>query len=258
VIENFVVKNLYGKNIRGIINRPECSEKVPCIIYCHGLSGNRMEHNFMFVKIERSLEKLNIASVRFDFTGSGESDGDFKNMTLSSEIEDCKNVLEFVKKLDYIDQNNINTLGFSMGAVVSLVLCSKHREEIRNTIFVSPAMNLYDIFIREIRGEKLQKFMEYGLFDIDGKVIEKNVVDDIFNYNFYQCAKNVCQNTLIVHGDEDKSVPPIYSIILKDIISGKTLLKLVKGSDHCYDSPEYMNSLVNYIRWFTEKFIIII
>ncbi|WP_446898997.1 alpha/beta hydrolase family protein [Clostridium sp. LBM24168] len=256
MIENFTVKNLYGKNIRGIINKPECSEKVPCIIYCHGLSGNRMEHNFMFVKIERSLEKFNIASVRFDFTGSGESDGDFKNMTLSSEIEDCENALEFVKKLDYIDQNNINILGFSMGAVVSLVLCSKHRKEIRNAIFVSPAINLYDIFIHEIRGEKLQKFMECGLFDVDGKVIEKTVVDDIFSYNFYECAKNVCQNTLIVHGDEDKSVPPVYSIILEDIISGKTLLKFVKGSDHCYDSPEYLNSLINYIRWFAERFII--
>lgn len=256
MIENFVVKNLYGKNIRGIINRPECSEKVPCIIYCHGLSGNRMEHNFMFVKIERSLEKFNIASVRFDFTGSGESDGDFKNMTLSSEIEDCENVFEFVRTLDYIDKNDINILGFSMGAVVALVLCSRHREEIKNAILVSTAVNLYDIFIHGIRGDRLQKFMECGLLDIDGKVIEKNVVDDIFNYNFYECAKNVCQNILIVHGDEDRSVPPIYLVGLKNIIPGKTMLKFIEGADHCYDSPEYMNSLISYIDEFVEEFII--
>lgn len=256
MIENFILKNFKGKNIRGVINRPDCSEKVPCIIYCHGLSGNRMEHNFMFVKIERSLEKFNMASIRFDFTGSGESDGDFENMTLSSEIEDCSDVLEFVRTLDYIDKNNINILGFSMGAVVSLVLCSRYHEQIKNAIFISTAINLYDIFVREIRGDRLQRFIKDGLFDIDGKVLEKKAVEDIHKYNFYECAKNVCQNVLIIHGDEDRSVPPIYLVGLKNIIPGKTMLKFIEGADHCYDSPEYLRSLISYIDEFVEKFII--
>lgn len=255
MIENFVLKNSNGKNIIGVIDKPNCSEKMPCIIYCHGLSGNRMEHNFMFVKIERSLEKFNIVSIRFDFTGSGESDGDFENMTLSSEIKDCQSVLKFARTLDYIDQNNINILGFSMGGAISLVLCSKYQEKIKNAIFISPAINLYDIFIHEIRGKVLQSFLKYGLFIIDGKLLKRTAIEDVHKYNFYECAKNVHQNILIVQGDEDRSVPPVYSTALKDIIPGKTVLKIIKGSDHCYDSPEYLGNLISCIECFVEETI---
>ena len=48
-----------------------------------------------------------IASVRFDMNGSGESDGRFEDMTISSEILDAKAMLNYVESLDFVDSKKL-------------------------------------------------------------------------------------------------------------------------------------------------------
>ncbi|HBC95486.1 MAG TPA: alpha/beta hydrolase, partial [Clostridium sp.] len=40
------------------------------------------------------------------------------------------------------------------------------------------------------------------------------------------------------------------------LLSGKAKLKFIKGSDHCYSSPEYYAELVEEIVQFVKKHII--
>ena len=47
----------------------------------------------MFVKCSRALAQVGVASLRFDFYGSGESDGEFRQMTLRGEIADGRALL---------------------------------------------------------------------------------------------------------------------------------------------------------------------
>src|SRR5690606_7224053 len=102
--------------IRGTVHIPEgFTGARPCLIFCHGFTANRDEPHFMFVKIARALEKIGVVSIRFDFLGSGESDGEFCDMTINTEVEDCKAVIAYAKSLEFIDENNINLLGFSKG-----------------------------------------------------------------------------------------------------------------------------------------------
>ncbi|MQY76454.1 MAG: alpha/beta hydrolase, partial [Spirochaeta sp.] len=66
-----------------------------------------MESSFLFVRFSRLLMANNLASVRFDFLDSGESDGDFEKMTLSSEIEDGFDILDYFSALPEIDRRRI-------------------------------------------------------------------------------------------------------------------------------------------------------
>ncbi|WP_333861938.1 alpha/beta hydrolase family protein [Clostridium sp.] len=256
MVENFEIKDDQNKSIRGIINRPDISGKVPCIIFCHGFMGNKLGHNFMFVKMARTLEKLNVASVRFDFMGSGESDGDFKDVTISSEVEDCKKVLKSVNSLDYIDKENINILGFSMGAAIAVVIASTYSNIIKNSILISAGFNMYDIFISEVTGDKLYEFLEKGHINFENNILSEKAMDDAFNYRIFDYLKGMKGNTLIVHGTEDKSVYPLYARKIYQLLSGKAKLKFIKGSDHCYSSPEYYAELVEEIVQFVKKHII--
>lgn len=54
----------------------DANGKLPIVCIYHGFTGNKMEPHFIFIKLSRLLEKKGIASVRFDFGGSGEGDGD--------------------------------------------------------------------------------------------------------------------------------------------------------------------------------------
>ena len=57
-----------------------------------------------------------IAVIKFDFDGHGESDGDFSDMNVYSEILDAAKVIDYVRNLDFV--TDIYIVGHSQGALV--------------------------------------------------------------------------------------------------------------------------------------------
>lgn len=93
-----------GLTLRGMLHVPDnVSFKVPMVILLHGFCDDRNEINFVHNELSQRLCDAGIASVRFDMNGSGESDGRFENMTISSEILDAKAMLNYVESLDFVD-----------------------------------------------------------------------------------------------------------------------------------------------------------
>lgn len=80
-----------GLTLRGTLLRPEGVEKCPITVIFHGLMGDRAANReSMHSMLAEKLLKRGIASVRFDFSGHGESDGDFSDMTVLGELLDAQ------------------------------------------------------------------------------------------------------------------------------------------------------------------------
>ena len=103
--------------LKSIIQKPELQqgEKCPMVIFCHGFSGRK--DGPMFELIADTLQAHGIASIRFDFNGHGESEGEFKDMTVPNEIEDAKKVVNYVSDLRYV--SSLAIVGHSQGGVVA-------------------------------------------------------------------------------------------------------------------------------------------
>lgn len=84
----------------------------PCIIYCHGNAGNKIDIIEIF---EFLLWEYNICS--FDFSGAGFSEGDYVTLGFF-EKDDIKAVVEFLR--NELNIQKIILWGRSMGAVSSL------------------------------------------------------------------------------------------------------------------------------------------
>jgi len=139
--------------LRGMEHIPEKSldEKVPAVILFHGFTGTKLEPHRLFLKISRALEKQGIASFRFDFLGSGESDGDFEEMTVSKEIEEAHAIVDFVKRDGRIDPSRIYLLGLSMGGLVASVVAGERPNDVAKLILMAPAGNMYELITETIR-----------------------------------------------------------------------------------------------------------
>ena len=167
-------KKRYG--IKRMLHTPDgFTGKVPMALIFHGFTGNKMEPHFIFVKLSRMLEKAGIASLRFDFLGSGESDGEFKDMTLSGELKDAEAILEYAKSLDFVDQDKIYAVGLSMGGAVASMLAGLHSEDIAALCLWAPAGNMGELIQNSIRemeaaGVNISK-MEY--YDHGGNLVGK-------------------------------------------------------------------------------------
>ena len=101
-MERYVECVSRGLTLRGMLHVPDGREgKLPFVILFHGFCDDRNEINFVHTELSRRLCERGIASVRFDFAGSGESDGRFEDMTVSGEVADGMAILDYVKGMAF-------------------------------------------------------------------------------------------------------------------------------------------------------------
>lgn len=237
-----------GKTLRGRIHIPEpATKRYPCIIYCHGFTGAMTGSHRMFVKTARAIEKLGCVSVRFDCLGSGESDGEFADMTLSGEADDCVAVYDYIKSKEFVDPNHIGLLGHSMGGPVVISANCKLGGKIDKTILLSTAATLFHELIMPMTGDKLKKFMKEGTLDFGGNTIGKKLLDNIYNMDIFGMAEKMSGRVLLVHGSEDGESPVYNSVKLKELLGSRAQLKLIEGADHCYSSPTFERQVIEEI-----------
>ena len=72
--------------LRGLLHRPDGAEPAPVVLLLHGFTGQHIEQDRLFVQAARALAAAGFAALRFDFYGSGDSDGDFEEFTVESEL----------------------------------------------------------------------------------------------------------------------------------------------------------------------------
>ena len=68
------------------------------VILCHGFTGTKVESGRLFVQTARALQKTDINALRFDFMGSGDSSGDFNDMSPNSQVRDALEVLAWGRR----------------------------------------------------------------------------------------------------------------------------------------------------------------
>lgn len=108
-----------GQRVAGTLHLPRGAGKAPGIVMCHGFTGNRIEAHFVFVKTSRALARAGIASLRIDFRGSGESEGEFGRMTVPGEIADARAAIRALLHHPRIERRRIGILGLSLGGCVA-------------------------------------------------------------------------------------------------------------------------------------------
>lgn len=235
-----------GKTLRGMVHIPKNSGgKVPMVAMYHGFTGNKVESHFIFVKMSRKLEEAGIGSIRFDFYGSGESDGYFKEMTFSGELEDARHIIEFVKNEPYTDTSNIGVLGLSMGGAIAGIIANEYKYLVKSLVLWAPAFNMKDIIYQQANGEAGKILEKQGYVDIGAHAISREFVNDIINIDIYDKSKGYKNDVLIVHGTNDEAVP--YNVsdkILETVYVHNAKRIPIDGSDHTFTRLDWENKAI--------------
>lgn len=152
------------QNIVGTLTLPENTEgPFPVVLILHGFTGQRNEMNItnsdetMFGKTARIFTEQGYATLRIDFIGSGESDGNWEDTTFSSQISDAEAALKYLMKHPSIDTDRIGILGLSQGGLVAACTASRN-PIVKSTILWSPAANPISTYTQILGGnEVIQK-----------------------------------------------------------------------------------------------------
>ena len=229
--------------LKALIQKPELKqgEKCPMVIFCHGFTGTK--DGPMFELIADTLQAHGIASIRFDFNGHGESEGDFKDMTVPNEIEDAKKVVAYVRDLRYVSSMAI--VGHSQGGVVAAMTAGQLSEELRTPAFKTVALMAPAAVLRDdaIRGNIMGK--QYDPFD-PGEYVEMwgglklgaQYIRTAFSLPIYETAVKYQGPALIIHGNGDRVVPYTYGERFHQIWP-KSELVIQEYFDHVFTQNIY-------------------
>lgn len=244
--------------LRGMAHIPDnVSQKVPAVIMFHGFTASRVGFTFQFVKIARELEKQGIATFRFDLTGSGESDGEFINVTLTSELEDGKAIIDYVKSLDFIDETRIGLMGMSFGGLLAGMLGGIRKDDIKALYLASPATCAADdIKAGHVQGRPInEEAKSKGYVDLNGLKVGLCYAEDCLKYDPYEVSKDFDKNVLIMHIEGDPMVPVTCAEKYLDIYKDRAKFIPVEGKSHSYDSIEKVEILKNnMLEFFSKEF----
>lgn len=243
-----------GKTLRGMYHRPDRAGKYPTVILFHGFTGDKLEPHRIFLKLCRILTEQGLAAIRFDFSGSGESDGDFVEMTFSTEVYEAEQILNYVQDLPTTDQERIGVVGLSMGGAVASILAGKNPALVKALVLWSAAgidtiAGIYrskenqDIFPRNQRED----------LDIGGLWLNHDFYEDLSGWDTYDALKDYQRPVLILHGTEDQTVPPATAEKYQAALSGRAKLVYVAGADHTYNRCHWEEKVLTETVAFLEK-----
>ena len=201
----------------------------------------------------RELARNGIMVLRFDFRYSGESEGDFENMTLSDEISDGLKSIDYIISECNADPKRIGILGLSMGGAVGGVVAGSLGSKIKSCLLMNPVGRPFE----DICAIALSKNIHAAIFPVDYNafLFGKRFFDDLKNVNPLEEIKTAQCPVLIINGSEDKSVSPTRSKEYFDTITnngGSAELFVVEGADHVFTSNIWEREVITKVRdWFS-------
>lgn len=154
-------------------------------------------------RISRALTAKGIAVLRFDFTGLGNSDGDFANTNFSSNIQDLVSAADFLRK-EYSAPKLL--IGHSLGGAAVLAVAHKVPESVAVVTIGSPsdAAHVAHNFAAHIDDIEANGEAEVNLAGRKFK-IKKQFLDDINSYDTGHISK-LKKALLVMHSPADTIV----------------------------------------------------
>ncbi|MBI4163318.1 MAG: alpha/beta fold hydrolase [Candidatus Aenigmarchaeota archaeon] len=250
--------NSKGEKLAGILNIPPGKSKFPAIILAHGFGYHMHETNEdnvnMFDVLAKTLCENGFVTLQFDFTGCGESEGDFSKSTLTSHVSDLNSALEILRKLPFVDTKRVGIIGMSFGTAVTV---ARGDHNIKAITLLSSCKN------PRVEIAKIVKYR--GGYNPDGISILKHEDEppvkigpqfwkDFDNYNFPEIIKNIHVPVMLIHGEKDDLVGRKIDDYF-DLANQPKELHIIKNTQHGYEGKEAMEEMLKLVLGWFKKWL---
>lgn len=245
--------NAAGERLIGDLHLPSGRTPEYVVVICHGFLGTR-HGGGRAVALAEKLASAGYGVLRFDFAGSGESEGDFASATLTKNTSDLRAALDFLTGLGY---QKFIALGRSFGG--NAVLAGAARDErIIGVCLWSTPLDMVPV-LRAIVGEELYQAMLRGetvTFEDGYRRYTKkpDFLRDLANYKMEELVAAVSPRPLlIVHGDADELVPVENARLLFQAAGEPKELSIIPGGNH-HLSEHQPQAAEATVRWLKRYF----
>jgi pimeloyl-ACP methyl ester carboxylesterase len=232
-IKSISFRNYKGVMLRGFIHEPESYEHAA--IFLHGFPGSC---SGTAKGICNGLARQGILCMRFDFSGTDTSDGNFEDKLISRETREIRDAVDFIRKNHKF--RTLSLIGTSTGAIEAGLYAHTDRRICRlvlmGTVFDLGNSARYDFTDRMVRDFWTKGYITYrrpGKW-YDGKRLSKRYYDEFFRLDLPGPVERFRRPLLIIHGERDEAIPLSEARAMYRHARQPKKMVIIKGAGHQY------------------------
>ena len=235
------IKNASGENLDYTFHAGNKSSQ-HIVVLGHGVTGNK-DRPFL-VELADNLSNAGIPTIRFSFSGNGNSDGEFTQSTISKEIGDLASVL------DVLDNHIICYVGHSMGGAVG-VLSASQDNRIKLLVSLAGMVETKAFAQREFGDVTPDKGF---MWDEPTCPLSQAYMDDLTQIDtVVDCASKISVPWLLVHGTEDDVVPIEDSQKIYAQANEPKELFTIEDANHVFSDDSLSPMVEKVVDWIRDQ-----
>ena len=205
----------------------------PTVVFLGGFKSNMEGSKAIF--LEKWAKKRNRSFLRFDYSGHGQSSGDFLNLGIGDWCNDAKQIIGLT------ENNGIILVGSSMGGWIALLLSRELGSRLKGLITIAAAPDfteesMWKNFTEDQKKEVLNKGVLYLPSDYSEPYPITRYLIENGRQNLVLCEPlELTCPVRLMQGTEDTAVTRETALKLFDHINADDLsLFFKRGADHSF------------------------
>jgi putative redox protein len=226
--KNVEIVNHRGQKLAGVLYATGRAA-APVLVVCHGFTGSK-EGGGKALEMGEYLAETGYDVLLFDFAGSGGSEGDFEDTTLTGQIGDLASVVGWCERSG---AGPVVTMGRSFGGTTAIAQTAGD-ERVRAVCSWAAPADPFKLFQGVVRpdtaeSERVALVGEGG----DEVWIKRDFLRDLRTYDIPALAARISPRPLfVIHGDDDETVPAQEARNIFLAAEEPKELKFIRGGDH--------------------------
>jgi len=227
-----------GLELKATLHLPPVA-RPPVVIGSHGLFSDR--NSPKQVALAHECNRLNLAYLRLDHRGCGESQGRFEDVTsLETRCRDLSQAIEFIKTNRDIG-DRIGLFGSSMGGAVCLAVAA--------AVAIGPIVTV----AAPLKSSPIQEAIEKP----DAPNFRGPQFDAAKNAFDISQKLSTISNILLFHGDHDTVVPLGHATEIFRYVNEPKKLIIQKNGDHRMSDPAHQKEFLREASlWFQSGLLV--
>ncbi len=249
----------HDQRLWGMLHLPHGAGPHPAVLLLHGLTASRIESHRFFVHLARALAARGIAALRFDFRGSGDSEGEFQDMTAPGELSDAKAGLNWMVAHPALDSARLGVAGVSLGGMIAAQLAGRNPSLIRSLALLAALADpaLFAAAAQQTAGQSSESPLEalardgyYLLWDYP---LGMGFVQTIFEQKPLEDVQRFRGRAIIVHSIGDPTVPVQHAESYQAALGERAVLRKLESASHVFSEPPAERQAIDLtVSWFQE------
>jgi putative redox protein len=250
VEEQVRYKNLYGETLAGTLHLPDKSSDHG-IVLGHCFTCTR--HTSILRRIAKDLSNAGFIVLRFDFSGNGQSQGEFTESTYSKQVTEMETAVDVIASHG---ATRIGMAGHSMGGSISFLTAAQN-DNVKAVCTIGSRITGLKVtgFLSRTQREILEKTGEVT-FTSRGRFLK--ITDEFFTdadrFDLPQLLQSFDKPLLMVHGDQDEIIPVREAHKAREMSNGVARLEVIAGADHMFSREEDRQAVSQLVvGWFNNQ-----